>query len=221
MAFVTAFEDGEGRLYCGCLRETTEPAGKIAMSVEIVENKKAYAGWLSIWVASIRLADGRIMRREIVKHGQAACVLPYDALRRTAVLVRQLRVPVYVTAGTERLLEAIAGMVDDEDPSATARREAFEEAGLRLGDLEFVADAWPSPGFLTERVALYLARYSLKDRIGAGGGLAEEHEDIEVVELPLDEIAAMADRGELVDLKTLCLVQTLRLRHPQLFGPAP
>jgi len=191
------------------------------MSVEIVEKKKAYAGWLSMWVASIRLADGRFMRREIVEHGQAVCVLPYDALRRTTVLVRQLRVPVYVTAGEERLLEAIAGMVDDGDPSATVRREALEEAGLRLGDLESVADAWPSPGFLTERVALYLAPYRLQDRVGAGGGLAEEHEEIEVVEMPLENVAAMADRGELVDLKTLCLVQTLRLRHPRLFGTQP
>jgi len=189
------------------------------MPVEFVEKKKVYAGWLSLSVASIRMADGRIMRREIVEHGRAACVLPYDAERRTAMLVRQLRVPVYVAAGEELLLEAIAGMVDESDASATVRRESLEEAGLQLGDLEFVANAWPSPGFLTERVALYLAPYRAQDRIAAGGGLAEEHEEIEVVELPLDELATLADRGALTDMKTLCLVQTLRLRHGDLFRP--
>jgi nudix-type nucleoside diphosphatase (YffH/AdpP family) len=189
--------------------------------IEIVERTTAYAGWLTLTIASIRMPDGGIMRREIVEHGRAACVLPYDAARRTAILVRQLRMPVYVATGEDSLLEAIAGMVDEADPSATVRRESLEEAGLQLDTLEFVADAWTSPGMLTERVSLFLAPYRAESRIGAGGGLAEEHEDIEVVEMPLSELATLADRSAITDMKTLSLVQTLRVRHPELFGAAP
>ncbi len=187
----------------------------------IVEREIAYSGWMTLSVVSIRMDDGRIMRREIIEHGRAVCVLPYDALRRTALLVRQLRAPVYLAAGEVALLEAIAGMLEDGDAAGAVRREALEEAGLRLSDLEDVARAWPSPGILTERVELFLASYRMEDRIGAGGGLAEEHEKIEVVELPLDALAALADRGGLTDMKTLALLQTLRVRRPDLFEARP
>jgi nudix-type nucleoside diphosphatase (YffH/AdpP family) len=190
-------------------------------TIEIVGRDVAYAGWLSLSLVSIRMADGRVMRREVVEHGKATAVLAYDPERRMAMLVRQLRVPVYMTSGDDLLLEAIAGMLDDgTDAPTTARREAMEEAGLRLGELEFVANAWPSPGMLTERLSLFLAPYRAGDRVGAGGGLAEEHEQIEVVEMPLGELAALVDRGEVYDMKTLILVQTLRVRKPELFEAA-
>jgi nudix-type nucleoside diphosphatase (YffH/AdpP family) len=190
-------------------------------TIEIVGRDVAYAGWLSLSLVSIRMADGRVMRREVVEHGKATAVLAYDPERRMAMLVRQLRVPVYMTSSDDLLLEAIAGMLDDgTDAPTTARREAMEEAGLRLGELEFVANAWPSPGMLTERLSLFLAPYRAGDRVGAGGGLAEEHEQIEVVEMPLGELAALVDRGEVYDMKTLILVQTLRVRKPELFEAA-
>ncbi len=185
--------------------------------VEIVDREVVYSGWMRLCVASFRLADGRIMKREVLEHGQATSVLPYDAERRMAIVVRQFRAPVYLVAGQALLLEAIAGMVDDGDPEATARREAHEEAGLRLGALEAVGTVWPSPGMMTERVALFHARYAAEDRVGEGGGLKEEHEEIEVVELPLRELAALADKGALADMKTFALVQSLRLRKPELF----
>lgn len=188
---------------------------------ELVAREIAYSGWMRFTIVSIRLADGRVMRREVIEQGRAACVLPYDPDRRKALLVRQLRAPVYVTDGSETMLEAIAGMLDGEAAQDTARREALEEAGLRLGTLETVAEAWPSPGILTERVSLFLAPYYARDRIAEGGGLAEEHEEIEIVELPLQALAALADEGRLTDMKTLLLVQTLRVRRPELFGDAP
>jgi hypothetical protein len=97
----------------------------------------------------------------------------------------------------------------------------MEEAGLKLGELELVANAWPSPGMLTERLSLFLAPYRASDRVGTGGGLAEEYEQIEVVEMPLAELAALVDRGEVYDMKTLVLVQTLRVRKPHLFETTP
>ena len=73
------------------------------------------------------------------------------------------------------------------------------------------------PGISTEYMHLYLAPYGQGDRTSDGGGLADEHENITVVEMELAELAALSDRGGLSDLKTFALVQTLRLRRPELF----
>ena len=98
------------------------------------------------------------------------------------------------------------------------RREAEEEAGLRLGALEPVVTCWASPGVSTERFTLYLSAYVAADRTGPGGGRAEELENIEVKELSLAELARRADQAAITDAKTLLLVQTLRLRRPDLFS---
>jgi nudix-type nucleoside diphosphatase (YffH/AdpP family) len=142
-------------------------------------------------------------------------VLPYDPEARTAMLVRQLRAPVLYAAGRDSTLEAIAGIVEDEDPAACARREAMEEAGVAIERIEPVTVAWSMPGISTERMHFYLAHYR------AGSPLktrSVEDERVEVVEMALDDLARLADSGELDDLKTLYLVQTLRLRQPGLFG---
>jgi hypothetical protein len=75
------------------------------------------------------------------------------------------------------------------------------------------------PGISTERMDLYLAPYTEADRIGPGGGADGEQEDITIVEMGLSELADMADKGLLTDIKTFALVQTLRLRRPDLFTP--
>jgi nudix-type nucleoside diphosphatase (YffH/AdpP family) len=187
------------------------------MAFELVRIETAYEGWGRYLVATIRQPDASVIRREVEDHGVAAAVLPYDAGRRTAVLVRQFRAPVFVAERTEDLLEAIAGSMEDPDAETCARREAMEEAGLRLGPLEHVVTGWAMPGISTERAALYLAPYTAADRVAAGGG-ADEDESITVVEMTLAELARMADEGTLVDFKTLILVQALRQRRPDLFG---
>ena len=186
-------------------------------SVEIVATEPKYRGWCSILLAQVRYPDGHMVAREIEDHGRAACVLPYDPRRRTVLLVRQLRVPPLHAASVATLLEAPAGLIDPgEDGASAARREAMEEVGVRLGTLERVASAWTMPGISTERMELFLGTYAAADRSGTGGGI--EDESIEVVELPLAELAAAADAGTLDDMKTLVLVQSLRLKHPHLFG---
>jgi len=149
-------------------------------------------------------------------------VLPYDPERRVAILVRQFRAPVFHAAGEAEMLEAPAGMLDEDEPGNGARREVLEEVGLTLAVLEPVAAVWTMPGISTERMHLFLAPYGPGDRIGAGGGVAGEHEAITVAETALADLAALADRGALTDLKTFALVQTLRLRRPDLFeSPEP
>jgi nudix-type nucleoside diphosphatase (YffH/AdpP family) len=186
---------------------------------KIVRTDTVHEGFSRLLVATIALPDGASIRREIEDHGRAVCVLPYDPLRRTAILVRQFRAPVAYAGGPPQVLEAVAGSVEDEEPDACAYREALEEAGLRLRTLEHVTTAWSMPGVSTEQMDLYLAAYTQADRIGEGGGVEDEHEGITVVELPLAELAAMADAGQITDMKTLAVVQTLRLRRPDLFVP--
>jgi nudix-type nucleoside diphosphatase (YffH/AdpP family) len=189
---------------------------------KIAHTDTVYEGFSRLLIATVTLPDGQAIRREIEDHGRAVCVLPYDPARKTAVLVRQFRAPAFYAAQREDMLEAVAGSVEkDEDPAACAHREAFEEAGLRLHALEHVVTAWSMPGISTERMDVYLAVYTQADRIGAGGGVADEHEGITVVELPLAELAAMADGGQIMDMKTLAVVQTLRLRRPDLFADQP
>jgi len=110
-------------------------------------------------------------------------------------------------------------MIELEDASATARREANEELGVDLKSLEFIARVWSSPGVSTERQSLFLAPYCPADRSGKGGGAQGEHEGITVIERSLDGLAFDADQGRIADAKLLTLVLALRLRRPELFAP--
>ena len=188
------------------------------MTIQIAQIDTKHDGWSKYRLITVRLADGKTIRREVEDHGRAVAVLPYDPQRRTAMLIRQFRVPVFLTTREQDLLEAVAGVVEaGEDPADCARRETLEEAGLRIADLQYVTTVWTMPGISTERMALYLAPYAREDRVAAGGGV-DHDEDITVVELPLRELAAMADAGDVHDMKALVLVQTLRLRRPDLFA---
>jgi nudix-type nucleoside diphosphatase (YffH/AdpP family) len=191
-----------------------EPAKRAA----IVSVATLYEGWVKLLKLTIAKPDGGTMDREVEDHGAAAAVLPYDRERGTAILVRQFRAPVLHSGGPPQILEVVAGLLDEDDPAACARREAEEEVGLRLGEVEPVATIWSSPGISTEQMHLFLAPYRAADRIGEGGGVADENEDIEVVEMPLADLWRLAESGAIRDLKTLALVQALRLRHPDLFA---
>jgi len=184
---------------------------------KIVSLETVHEGWSKFLIATISLPGGQVIKREIEDHGRAVSVLPYDPTRKCAMMIRQFRPPVFLAAKRPELLEAIAGIAEGRKYADSAKREAYEEAGLCLKKLEHVGCVWTMPGISTERLDLYLAAYDERDRTGAGGGLAEENEEITVIEMPLAELAAMADGGRVEDVKALLLVQTLRLRRPELF----
>lgn len=189
------------------------------MPTVIEKVEMPYDGWLKLRLAHMRDEHGNTFPREIEDHGNGVAVLPYDPERRTALVIRLPRAPVIYAGQTELLIEAPAGLLEDgEDPAEAARREAFEEAGVTLTTMEPLGEIWTMPGISTERMFMYLGAYSAASRTGPGGGLAEEHENITVEEMPLAELAAMADANSLTDIRTLLLVNTLRLRHPALFA---
>ena len=178
-----------------------------------------HRGWTTYGIATISERDGTRVRRAFEDHGAAACVLPYDPVRRVALLVRQRRVGPILAGEDGDLAEAPAGGIEaGEDPAATAVREALEEAGLRLSHLEPAACPYTMPSLSTERLFLYHAAYREGDRVAAGGGLASEGEQLVVEEVALADLAAQAKAGALRDMKTLVLVLTLMLRRPELFA---
>ena len=185
--------------------------------VDLVDTREVYGGWSKLLVATIRLPDGRTIKREIEDHGEAVCVLPYHPQRKTAVLVRQWRVPVlYASKEPQQLLEAVAGVIEDVDAATCAHREVMEEALLKLDSLEPVFTAFTMPGLSTEHMHFFFAVYSGEPRPEVRGGVDEDEYTV-AVEISLAELARMADDNRLPDTKTLLLLQTLRLRRPDLF----
>lgn len=174
-------------------------------------------GWCRIIRARFQTASG-VVEREIEDHGDAVAVLPYDPQRKKLMLIRLMRAPVVWASGPGDLIECPAGMIDKgEDAEATARREVLEEAGLRLHSLDHVGRVWTSPGISSERMSLFLAPYASSDRVDAGGGLAEEHENIAVFEIDISQ-AWQWMQAEITDLKTRYLLLALKERRPDLFG---
>ncbi|WP_445502056.1 NUDIX domain-containing protein [Microvirga sp. G4-2] len=177
-----------------------------------------YEGWRKILKMTVQMPDGRIMTREVLNSGDAAAVLPYDLERRKVILVRQFRAPVMHVEGHPDFLEAVAGLLDGDEPEICARRETMEEAGIKVEHLEPLGHFWSAPGFTTERLHLFLAPYAEADRVGEGGGLAHEHEEIEVLEVSFEDLAGLVASNAIADMKTMILVQALQMKHPQFFG---
>jgi nudix-type nucleoside diphosphatase (YffH/AdpP family) len=154
-------------------------------------------------------------QRETYDRGNGATLLLHDTARRTVLLSRQFRFPVYVNGHPDgMLLETAAGLLDDESPEKAVRREVEEELGVSVGEVEHVFDVWMSPGSVTERLHFFAAPYTAADRTGDRGGVAEEGEDIEIVELDFDEALDMIDDGRIADAKTIMLLQWAALRGP-------
>lgn len=155
--------------------------------------------------------------RETYDRGNGAALLPYDLARRTVLLVRQFRYPAFVNGHDDLLVEVAAGLLDDEAPEVRIRGEAEEELGYRLGAVRKVFEAFMSPGSVTEKLHFFVAPYDAGMRIGDGGGLAEEGEDIEVLEVTIDDALAMVADGRIVDAKTILLLYHAQLH---LFAPS-
>ena len=150
--------------------------------------------------------------RETYDRGNGAVVLLVNSRKRTLILTRQFRYPAFVNGLSDgMLLEACAGLLDSADPEETIRREVEEETGFRISLPRKLFELYMSPGSVTEKLFFFTAEYDHSDRVSSGGGDQAEGEDIEIVELPFDEAFSMIDRGEILDAKTLILLQRLAM----------
>lgn len=186
--------------------------------VGIIRVEVTSEGWhvLRRTTFTFRRRDGQqvVQQRETYDRGNGATILMYDHDRRTVLLTRQFRFPAYVNEHIDgMLIETAAGLLDDDAPDVAIRREASEELGVTVGDLQHVFDLYMSPGSVTERVHFFAAPYVRNDQTGPGGGLQEEGEDIEVLEIPFDEALAMTSDGRIVDGKTVILLQWAAITH--------
>jgi nudix-type nucleoside diphosphatase (YffH/AdpP family) len=191
---------------------TTNPDIRIA-NVEVLSDN-----WYTLRRVDFDHRDdgGRWVRqqREAYDRGNGATVLLVDWGRRTVLLTRQFRIPAYLNGHPDgMLIETAAGLLDDDDAETAIRREAEEETGCRIGAIAPLFELFMSPGSVTERVAFFVAEYQPSDRVGDGGGLAEEGENIEVIEVGLDQAYEQIESGAIVDAKTVLLLQWARLEE--------
>ncbi|MEJ5104114.1 GDP-mannose pyrophosphatase NudK [Chryseobacterium sp. MYb328] len=164
---------------------------------------------------TVRKKDGtnETQSREAYDRGNGAVILLYNKISNSVILTRQFRLPTYINGNSSgMLIEACAGLLDNDNPEDCIKRETEEETGYKISKVEKVFEAYMSPGSVTEILHFFIAEYSNDMKITDGGGLEEEGEQIEVLELTFDEALTMMDSGEIKDAKTIMLLQHLRIK---------
>ena len=152
--------------------------------------------------------------REAYDRGNGAVILLYNTNTKNVILTRQFRLPTYINGNPDgMLIEACAGLLDNDNPEDCIKRETEEETGYKISKVEKIFEAYMSPGSVTEILHFFIAEYSDDMKINEGGGLEEEGENIEVLQLQFDKTLSMIDMGEIKDAKTIMLLQHLRLKN--------
>ncbi|EPF5872023.1 NUDIX domain-containing protein [Morganella morganii] len=184
-------------------------------TVRIIDTITLSDNWyiLKKYVVDYLRRDGTCQRleREVYDRGNGAVILLYNRQKNSVILIRQFRLPVYVNGHDGFLIEAAAGLLEEQDPVSRIKAEAEEETGFRITDVEKVFEAFMSPGSVTEKLYFFIAEYQDNNRQSDGGGLPEEGEDVEVLEMPFPEALTAIRSGEIIDGKTIMLLQHLAL----------
>jgi nudix-type nucleoside diphosphatase (YffH/AdpP family) len=159
--------------------------------------------------------DSETQVREVYDRGNGAVILLYNSTTKTVVLTRQFRLPTYLNGNASGMvIEACAGLLDAENPEECIIRETEEETGYRLSSVKKVFQSYMSPGSVTEILHFFIGEYQPNMKVSDGGGLAEEHENIEVLEYPFQEAYQMIASGEIIDAKTIMLLQYAKINLP-------
>jgi GDP-mannose pyrophosphatase NudK len=146
--------------------------------------------------------------REAYDRGNGATILLYNKAAGTVILTRQFRLPSYINGNTTGfLIEACAGLLEKENAEEAIRRETEEETGYHITSVKKIMEVYMSPGSVTEILYFFVAEYSSQMKVGEGGGVEEENEDIEVLEIPFTAALEQVRTGEIRDAKTIMLLQ--------------
>ncbi len=152
--------------------------------------------------------------REVYDRGNGAVILLYNKERRTVILTRQFRLASFVNGNKDGLLiEACAGLLDQDNPEDAIKRETEEETGYRISEVKKIFESYMSPGSVSEILYFFIAEYAQSMKVHQGGGIEHEQEDIEVLETGFDQTLAMIESGEIKDAKTIILLQYIRMNH--------
>lgn len=151
--------------------------------------------------------------REAYDRGNGATILLYNKISKTVILTRQFRLPTYINGNKNgMLIEACAGILDNDNAEDCIKRETEEETGYKIDNVTKIFEAYMSPGSVTEIVHFFIAEYDKEMKVSEGGGLAEEQENIEVIEMKFDEALGKIKTGEIKDGKTIILLQHLYIQ---------
>jgi nudix-type nucleoside diphosphatase (YffH/AdpP family) len=177
------------------------------ISTEILSNN-----WYTLKKVTFNITEpnGNILRqeREAYDRGNGAVILLYNRENKTVVLTRQFRMPTYINGNeTGYMIEACAGLLDEDNPEDCIRRETEEETGFKASHVTKIFEAYMSPGSVTEILHFFVAEYNKDMKVTEGGGLEAEHENIEVLEMPAADALNMIKTGEIRDAKTIMLLQ--------------
>lgn len=186
--------------------------------VSILDKKLLSDNWYKLYKYTFEI-EGRtgkkeVQHREAYDRGNGAVILLYNRSRRTVILTRQFRLPTFVNGNADGMLvEACAGLLDHDNPEDCIRRETEEETGYRITHVRKIFEAYMSPGSVTEILHFFVAEYRHDQQVNAGGGVAEESENIEVLELDFADALHQISTGHIKDGKTIMLLQYAQLHR--------
>ncbi len=183
------------------------------MQVEVQSKQTVFHDVFTIEEAKVRFQKfngemSQTARRMVFERGDSAAALVFNRDTQKVLLINQFRYPTY-DKGPGWIHEIVAGTMDEgEQPEQTIRREIHEEIGYEVRhDLIPIATFYVSPGGSSERIHLYYVEVGSADHVSQGGGVASEHEDIELVELTLPDLKQAVEQGQIIDAKTLIAAQ--------------
>lgn len=186
--------------------------------IEIIKTEILSDNWYTLKKVTYQYSkpDGTIQQqsREAYDRGNGAVILLYNISSQTVILTRQFRIPTYINGNESgMLIEACAGLLDQDSPQDCIRRETEEETGYQIKEAQKIFEAYMSPGSVTEILHFFIAEYTTNMKVSDGGGLEEEEEHIEILEIKIQDALHMIDTGEIKDGKTIMLLQYIKLKN--------
>ncbi|WP_293955723.1 MULTISPECIES: GDP-mannose pyrophosphatase NudK [unclassified Sphingobacterium] len=186
--------------------------------IEIIKTEILSDNWYTLKKVTYQYSkpDGTVQQqsREAYDRGNGAVILLYNISSQTVILTRQFRIPTYINGNESgMLIEACAGLLDQDSPQDCIRRETEEETGYQIKEAQKIFEAYMSPGSVTEILHFFIAEYTTNMKVSGGGGLEEEEEHIEILEIKIQDALHMIDTGEIKDGKTIMLLQYIKLKN--------